>query len=178
MSVYDNTAFGLKSGGTPKPDSERRVNNAAEILELGPLLKRKPRQLSGGQRQRVALGRAIVRVPQVFLLDEPLSNPDAKLRIQTRIELQKPHRPLHPTFISVTPDPLHPQTQGGRTSLARPRLLRRRGVGLAASAPRARVPSSGRPASIPRAYRRRQHLDPVRLADFRGSAGLGGPRRA
>jgi multiple sugar transport system ATP-binding protein len=123
MSVYDNMAFGLKMRGTPKADIERRVNNAAEILELGPLLKRKPRQLSGGQRQRVALGRAIVREPQVFLLDEPLSNLDAKLRIQTRIELQKQHRALHATFIYVTHDQVEAMTMGDRIAVMRDGIL-------------------------------------------------------
>jgi multiple sugar transport system ATP-binding protein len=123
MSVYDNMAFGLKMRGTPKADIERRVNNAAEILELGPLLKRKPRQLSGGQRQRVALGRAIVREPQVFLLDEPLSNLDAKLRIQTRIELQKQHRALHATFIYVTHDQVEAMTMGDRIAVMKDGIL-------------------------------------------------------
>jgi multiple sugar transport system ATP-binding protein len=123
MSVYDNMAFGLKMRGTPKADIERRVNSAAGILELGPLLKRKPRQLSGGQRQRVALGRAIVREPQVFLLDEPLSNLDAKLRIQTRIELQKQHRALHATFIYVTHDQVEAMTMGDRIAVMKDGIL-------------------------------------------------------
>ena len=123
MSVYDNMAFGLKMRGTPKADIERRVNSAADILELGPLLKRKPRQLSGGQRQRVALGRAIVREPQVFLLDEPLSNLDAKLRVQTRIELQKQHRALHATFIYVTHDQVEAMTMGDRIAVMKDGIL-------------------------------------------------------
>jgi multiple sugar transport system ATP-binding protein len=123
MSVYDNMAFGLKMRGTPRADIERRVNTAADVLELGPLLKRKPRQLSGGQRQRVALGRAIVREPQVFLLDEPLSNLDAKLRVQTRIELQKQHRALHATFIYVTHDQVEAMTMGDRIAVMRDGVL-------------------------------------------------------
>src|SRR2546429_4655025 len=94
MSVYDNMAFGLKMRGTPKSDIETKVKEASKILGLDNFLKRKPRQLSGGQRQRVALGRAIVRNPQVFLLDEPLSNLDAQLRVETRINLQKLHQDL------------------------------------------------------------------------------------
>jgi multiple sugar transport system ATP-binding protein len=123
MSVYDNMAFGLKMRGTPKADIDRRVNDAAGILELEPLLKRKPRQLSGGQRQRVALGRAMVREPQVFLLDEPLSNLDAKLRVQTRIELQKQHRALHATFIYVTHDQVEAMTMGDRIAVMRDGIL-------------------------------------------------------
>src|SRR2546425_4286482 len=123
MTVFDNLAFGLRMRGTPKGDIERRVNAAATILELGPLLKRKPRQLSGGQRQRVALGRAIVREPQAFLLDEPLSNLDAKLRVQTRIELQKQHRALHATFIYVTHDQVEAMTMGDRIAVMRDGVL-------------------------------------------------------
>jgi multiple sugar transport system ATP-binding protein len=114
MTVYDNMAFGLKMRGIQKSEIERRVNNAANILELSELLARKPRNLSGGQRQRVALGRAIVREPQAFLLDEPLSNLDAKLRVQTRIELQKQHQLLHATFIYVTHDQVEAMTMGDR----------------------------------------------------------------
>jgi multiple sugar transport system ATP-binding protein len=117
MTVYDNMAFGLKMRGIEKPEIERRVNNAAEILELSSLLTRKPRHLSGGQRQRVALGRAIVREPQAFLLDEPLSNLDAKLRVQTRIELQKQHSLLHATFIYVTHDQVEAMTMGDRIAV-------------------------------------------------------------
>ena len=123
MTVFDNLAFGLRMRGTTKPEIERRVKGAAEILELGPLLKRKPRQLSGGQRQRVALGRAIVREPQAFLLDEPLSNLDAKLRVQTRIELQKQHRALHATFIYVTHDQVEAMTMGDRIAVMRDGVL-------------------------------------------------------
>jgi multiple sugar transport system ATP-binding protein len=123
MTVFDNLAFGLRMRGTPKQDIERRVTSAANILELGPLLKRKPRQLSGGQRQRVALGRAIVREPQAFLLDEPLSNLDAKLRIQTRIELQKQHRALHATFIYVTHDQVEAMTMGDRIAVMKDGIL-------------------------------------------------------
>src|SRR5213078_4846678 len=123
MTVFDNLAFGLRMRGTSREDIERRVNTAAGILELGPLLKRKPRQLSGGQRQRVALGRAIVREPQAFLLDEPLSNLDAKLRVQTRIELQKQHRALHATFIYVTHDQVEAMTMGDRIAVMRDGVL-------------------------------------------------------
>jgi ABC-type uncharacterized transport system YnjBCD ATPase subunit len=94
MSVFDNMAYGLKIAKVPMDEIKTRVDKAAKILELGHLLDRKPRELSGGQRQRVAMGRAIVRQPQVFLFDEPLSNLDAKLRAQTRLEIQKLHREL------------------------------------------------------------------------------------
>jgi ABC-type sugar transport system ATPase subunit len=127
MSVQDNMAFGLRMRGMDGPDIEKRVRHAADILELGPLLKRKPRQLSGGQRQRVALGRAIVREPQAFLLDEPLSNLDAKLRVQTRIELQKQHRALRATFIYVTHDQVEAMTMGDRIAVMRDGLLQQCG---------------------------------------------------
>jgi multiple sugar transport system ATP-binding protein len=123
MTVYDNMAFGLKMRGTPAPEIERRVKAAASVLELEPLLKRKPRALSGGQRQRVALGRAIVREPKVFLLDEPLSNLDAKLRVQTRIELQKQHNALQATFIYVTHDQVEAMTMGDRIAVMRSGVL-------------------------------------------------------
>jgi sn-glycerol 3-phosphate transport system ATP-binding protein len=104
MSVFDNMAYGLKIAKVPVDEIKARVDKAAKILEIGPFLNRKPRELSGGQRQRVAMGRAIVRQPQVFLFDEPLSNLDAKLRAQTRLEIQKLHRELGITSLFVTHD--------------------------------------------------------------------------
>src|SRR4030081_2013779 len=114
MSVYDNMAFGLKMRKFEKPEIDQRVREAADILGIGELLKRRPRQLSGGQRQRVALGRAIVRHPRVFLFDEPLSNLDAKLRVQMRVELKKLHERLAVTSVYVTPDQVEGMTAGGR----------------------------------------------------------------
>jgi sn-glycerol 3-phosphate transport system ATP-binding protein len=114
MSVYDNMAYGLKIARVPKAEIDARVNKAAGILELGPFLQRTPRQLSGGQRQRVAMGRAIVRQPQAFLFDEPLSNLDAKLRAQTRLEIQKLHRELGVTSLFVTHDQVEAMTLAQR----------------------------------------------------------------
>ncbi len=104
MTVYDNMAFGLKLRKVPKDEIDKKVREAARILDLEKLLDRKPKALSGGQRQRVAMGRAIVRNPKVFLMDEPLSNLDAKLRVQMRIEISKLHRELGATIIYVTHD--------------------------------------------------------------------------
>ena len=123
MTVYDNLAFGLKLRKTPKPEIERRVKEAADILGLAALLKRKPKQLSGGQRQRVALGRAIVREPLVFLMDEPLSNLDAKLRVQTRAEMIKLHQRLQTTVIYVTHDQVEAMTMGHRIAVMRDGIL-------------------------------------------------------
>ncbi|MEG1243126.1 MAG: ATP-binding cassette domain-containing protein, partial [Oscillospiraceae bacterium] len=114
MTVFDNMSFGLKIRKTPREEIRRRVNEAAKILEIEELLKRKPAALSGGQRQRVALGRAIVRNPKVFLLDEPLSNLDAKLRTTMRAELSKLHAKLQTTFIYVTHDQTEAMTMGTR----------------------------------------------------------------
>lgn len=114
MSVYDNMAFGLKLRKTPKAEIDRRVKEAADILGLMPLLDRKPKALSGGQRQRVAVGRAIVREPSVFLMDEPLSNLDAKLRVSARAEISKLHKRLGTTFIYVTHDQVEAMTMGDR----------------------------------------------------------------
>ncbi len=114
MSVYDNLAFGLKLRHFPVSEVERRVREAAEILGITDRLKRKPKELSGGERQRVAVGRAIVRKPKVFLFDEPLSNLDAKLRVQMRMEIQKLHNRLQSTMIYVTHDQIEALTLGDR----------------------------------------------------------------
>jgi multiple sugar transport system ATP-binding protein len=123
MSVYDNMAFGLKLRKTPKQEIDRRVKEAAAILGIETLLDRKPKQLSGGQRQRVALGRAIVREPAVFLMDEPLSNLDAKLRVQTRAEITKLHQRLETTFIYVTHDQTEAMTMGTRICVLKDGLM-------------------------------------------------------
>ena len=114
MSVYENMAYGLKIKKTPADEIRARVDKAANILQLAHLLERKPRELSGGQRQRVAMGRAIVRQPQVFLFDEPLSNLDAKLRAQTRLEIEKLHRELGITSLFVTHDQVEAMTLAQR----------------------------------------------------------------
>jgi multiple sugar transport system ATP-binding protein len=119
MSVYDNMAFGLKMRKFDKAEIQKRVTEAAAILGIGDYLSRKPRQLSGGQRQRVALGRAIVRHPQVFLFDEPLSNLDAKLRVQMRVELKKLHERLGTTAVYVTHDQVEAMTLGDRVVVMR-----------------------------------------------------------
>jgi multiple sugar transport system ATP-binding protein len=123
MSVYDNMAFGLKLRKTPKAEIDNKVKEAAEILGISALLDRKPKQLSGGQRQRVAVGRAIVRHPKVFLFDEPLSNLDAKLRVQTRAELSKLHLRLGTTFIYVTHDQMEAMTMATRIAVMKDGLL-------------------------------------------------------
>jgi len=128
MSVVDNMAFGLRMHGTPRDEIRRRVREAAQILGIEDLLKRKPRQLSGGQRQRVALGRAIVREPAVFLFDEPLSNLDAKLRVQTRAELSKLHERLETTFIYVTHDQVEAMTMATRIAVLKDGLLQQVGT--------------------------------------------------
>jgi len=127
MSVYDNMAFGLKMRKFDKPEIAKRVQEAADILGIEQLLKRKPRQLSGGQRQRVALGRAIVRHPQVFLFDEPLSNLDAKLRVQMRVELKKLHERLGTTAIYVTHDQVEAMTLGDRVVVMKDGLVQQVG---------------------------------------------------
>ncbi len=119
MTVFDNMAFGLKLRKYPKDEIKKRVQQAAEILGIEPILDRKPKQLSGGQRQRVAVGRAIVRKPQVFLFDEPLSNLDAKLRVQMRTEIAKLHRRLDATMVYVTHDQVEAMTMGDRIVVMR-----------------------------------------------------------
>jgi multiple sugar transport system ATP-binding protein len=123
MSVYDNMAFGLKLRKTPKEEIDRRVKDAAEILGLAHLLDRKPKALSGGQRQRVAVGRAIVREPAVFLMDEPLSNLDAKLRVSARAEISKLHQRLGTTFVYVTHDQVEAMTMGDRILVLKDGIL-------------------------------------------------------
>jgi multiple sugar transport system ATP-binding protein len=127
MSVYDNLAFGLKLRKTPKDEIKRRVADAGKILGLDQLLDRKPKALSGGQRQRVALGRAIVREPSVFLMDEPLSNLDAKLRVETRANIARLHQRLGTTTVYVTHDQVEAMTMGDRIAVMRDGLLQQVG---------------------------------------------------
>ncbi|CAN5115226.1 ABC transporter ATP-binding protein [soil metagenome] len=123
MTVYDNLAFGLKLRGTAKAEIESRVKEVSEVLGIGHLLKRKPKELSGGQRQRVAVGRAIARHPKVFLMDEPLSNLDAALRVQTRAELQKLHQRIKTTTVYVTHDQVEAMTMGDRIAVMKDGVL-------------------------------------------------------
>jgi multiple sugar transport system ATP-binding protein len=127
MTVYDNLAFGLRNHNVPKREIDERVKQAAGILDMQDLLKRKPRQLSGGQRQRVALGRAIVREPEAFLMDEPLSNLDAALRVQTRAEILKLQQTLGTTTIYVTHDQVEAMTMGDRIAVMRTGVLQQAG---------------------------------------------------
>ncbi len=127
MSVYENMAFGLKLRKTPKPEIEKRVTEAARILGIEQLLDRKPKQLSGGQRQRVAVGRAIVRNPKVFLFDEPLSNLDAKLRVQMRAELKRLHQNLQATIIYVTHDQVEAMTMADKIVIMKDGIIQQIG---------------------------------------------------
>src|SRR5688572_4409100 len=127
MSVHRNIEFPLRSRRVPKAERHRLVTEAAEILGLTPLLERKPAHLSGGQRQRVALARAIVRRPEAFLMDEPLSNLDAKLRVQTRAELVELHRRLAATVIYVTHDQIEAMTMGNRIAILNEGVLQQVG---------------------------------------------------
>src|SRR5712691_7911601 len=127
MTVYDNLAFGLRNQKVPRKEIDGRVQRAAQILDLTPLIKRKPKQLSGGQRQRVALGRAIVREPEAFLMDEPLSNLDAKLRAQTRAEILKLQQELKTTTIYVTHDQVEAMTMGDRIAVMKLGVLQQVG---------------------------------------------------
>jgi multiple sugar transport system ATP-binding protein len=128
MTVYDNLAFGLRNAGVPRQAIDERVRRAGDILQLSELLKRKPKQLSGGQRQRVALGRAIVREPAAFLMDEPLSNLDAKLRVETRAEIMKLQKRLETTTIYVTHDQVEAMTMGDRIAVMRAGILQQVGT--------------------------------------------------
>jgi multiple sugar transport system ATP-binding protein len=128
MTVFDNMAFALKLRHTPAEEVGQRVERAAQMLGITPYLKRKPRELSGGQRQRVALGRALVRDPQVFLLDEPLSNLDAKLRVQTRAEISRLHQATGTTFVYVTHDQVEAMTMGDRIAVLNAGLIQQLGT--------------------------------------------------
>ena len=132
MTVRQNMSFGLRLAGLPKPEIEKRVAQAVSVLELGPYLDRRPSQLSGGQRQRVAMGRAIVREPQVFLFDEPLSNLDAKLRNQMRIEIKRLQKALNVTTIYVTHDQVEAMTLADRIVVMKDGLIAQVGTPLRA----------------------------------------------
>ncbi len=174
MSVYENMAYGLRIRGMPKAEIDARVQNAAGILELTTFLGRKPRELSGGQRQRVAMGRAIVREPQVFLFDEPLSNLDAKLRVQMRGELQSLHRRLGTTSLFVTHDQVEAMTLAQRMIVMNAGRAEQIGAplevyakpattfvaGFIGSPPMNLIPKDGRLLGI-----RPEHLEPCAPAD-------------
>ncbi|MBN9308966.1 sn-glycerol-3-phosphate ABC transporter ATP-binding protein UgpC [Devosia sp.] len=130
MNVYQNLAFGLETARVPKAEIQQRVQKAAEILRIEPLLKRKPRQLSGGQRQRVAIGRAIVREPRIFLFDEPLSNLDAELRVQMRVEIAKLHQGLGNTMIYVTHDQVEAMTMADKIVVLQAGIIEQVGAPL------------------------------------------------
>ena len=130
MNVYQNLAFGLETAKTPKDEIKARVQRAAEILQIVPLLNRKPKQLSGGQRQRVAIGRAIVREPRIFLFDEPLSNLDAELRVQMRVEIAKLHNDLGNTMIYVTHDQVEAMTMADKIVVLRSGVIEQAGAPL------------------------------------------------
>jgi multiple sugar transport system ATP-binding protein len=130
MSVYKNLAFGLETARMPKAEIEARVQRAAEILKIEPLLQRKPKQLSGGQRQRVAIGRAIVREPKIFLFDEPLSNLDAELRVAMRVEIAKLHKDLGNTMIYVTHDQVEAMTMADKIVVLRSGVIEQAGAPL------------------------------------------------
>jgi len=130
MNVYQNLAFGLETARVPKPEIQQRVQKAAEILRIEPLLKRKPKQLSGGQRQRVAIGRAIVREPRIFLFDEPLSNLDAELRVQMRVEIAKLHKDLGNTMIYVTHDQVEAMTMADKIVVLQAGIIEQVGAPL------------------------------------------------
>jgi multiple sugar transport system ATP-binding protein len=130
MNVYQNLAFGLETAKAPKAEIKERVQRAAEILQIVPLLQRKPKQLSGGQRQRVAIGRAIVREPRIFLFDEPLSNLDAELRVQMRVEIAKLHNDLGNTMIYVTHDQVEAMTMADKIVVLRAGVIEQAGAPL------------------------------------------------